>query len=129
MSKLTLDVQAFSVEAKGEVHWSSKPVNVLISFSGETFDDILFEIDNIPESKEVARIYEAVTGASAPKILSEVVITGVGKIAVSTYNTGNIKEGFNFIVDATIATVCLRAINISVTNNASTRRTKLIREA
>lgn len=53
----------------------------------------------------MTHIFEAVTGKKSPRSLAEVVITAQGTIAIATYNTGNIREGFNYIVDATITEV------------------------
>ena len=52
--------------------------------------------------QQVLHIFEAVTGKKSPKALSEVAISAQGTLAIATYNTGNIREGFNYIVDATI---------------------------
>lgn len=43
--------QVFSMVAKGKVDWSSTPVTITISFGGPNFENILFEISNIPEDK------------------------------------------------------------------------------
>ncbi len=53
----------------------------------------------------MTHIYEAITGHTAPSELGEVV-TGTGTIAIATYNGPNFREGFNYLVDATITQVC-----------------------
>eukprot|EP01127_Copromyxa_protea_P001492 TRINITY_DN11476_c0_g1_i1.p1 TRINITY_DN11476_c0_g1~~TRINITY_DN11476_c0_g1_i1.p1 ORF type:complete len:1205 (-),score=342.70 TRINITY_DN11476_c0_g1_i1:105-3719(-) len=92
---------ALSLEAQSQLSWSSHPVTVDISLSGDKFEDILFEITNIAEAQNVAAMFAAVSGKTAPSVLSEIT-TATGTLAISTYATGNFREGFNFLVDATL---------------------------
>lgn len=52
-----LTLQVFSMVGQGKVDWASQPITITISFSGTNFEDILFEISNIPESKVALIIF------------------------------------------------------------------------